>query len=111
MDTRSASREEKDIFCNNYRFNYCDVNCPRHLHNFLKKVPYHRETHLTRYGPFSRIYKLKLLTSNQLPNLLDLQGPQGIPGVKGDTGAVGPQGPQGIPGEKGDTGSCRSKWS
>lgn len=33
-----------------------------------------------------------------------LQGPQGIQGPKGDTGATGPQGPQGIQGPKGDTG-------
>lgn len=32
------------------------------------------------------------------------QGPQGIQGPKGDTGATGPQGPQGIQGPKGDTG-------
>ncbi len=45
-------------------------------------------------------------------------GPQGVPGVKGDTGATGPQGvpgvkgdtgntgPQGVPGVKGDTGAA-----
>jgi len=32
-------------------------------------------------------------------------GPQGIQGVKGDTGATGPQGPQGTQGPKGDTGA------
>lgn len=32
------------------------------------------------------------------------QGPQGVQGPKGDTGATGPQGPQGIQGPKGDTG-------
>lgn len=34
-----------------------------------------------------------------------LQGPVGLQGQKGDTGATGPRGPQGVQGPKGDTGA------
>jgi hypothetical protein len=39
------------------------------------------------------------------PTGTSLNGPPGSQGLKGDTGATGPQGPQGIQGPKGDTGS------
>lgn len=39
-----------------------------------------------------------------LASLKGAQGPQGLTGAKGDTGAQGPQGLQGIQGPKGDTG-------
>lgn len=35
------------------------------------------------------------------PSGISLQGPQGLPGIQGETG---PQGPQGLPGVQGDTG-------
>ena len=38
------------------------------------------------------------------------QGPQGIPGQKGDTGAQGPQGPQGVPGPAGADGKQLYTW-
>jgi hypothetical protein len=49
---------------------------------------------------------LALDKSAKLPaSVLALRaGPQGPPGVRGDTGAQGPKGDQGIPGPKGDTG-------
>ena len=51
---------------------------------------------------FSSLSGFVLTSCDDNPQII--QGPQGIQGEKGDTGATGPEGPQGPKGDKGDTG-------